>query len=98
MDSVVIGVKADRRKEIGQLLLSLADSPRDVQWVTWPAAGYAVSDELFARFEAAQEPAETEEPKQEKAPAPKRRGRPRKEPAVQEETSTDNTSSESEEE
>jgi len=39
-------------KEIGQKLLALAASPRDVQWVTWPQAGYSIPLELFVKFDA----------------------------------------------
>lgn len=95
VDAVIITPEPGRHKEIGQQLLALADSPRDVQWTTWPTAGYAVPVELFAKFAGTQEPASggavTKTPVIEDPPAfvePKRRGRPRKEP------STDNNSEE----
>lgn len=75
------------QKEIGQRLLALADSPFDVQWVTWPQAGFSVPLGLFVKFDA-----DGDEPEAAEAQAPKRRrGRPRKE-----ETSTDNNTSEEE--
>lgn len=89
MDVVIISPEAGRRKEIGQLLLKLADNPAQVQWVTWPKAGYAVPFallQLLIEAEAEQEAVASEEPAKE----PKRRGRPRKE------ASTDNTTSEEE--
>lgn len=84
---VIITPEPGRQKEIGQLLLALADNVRDVQWVTWPAAGFQVSTELFARFDAV---GKEEGDAEEEAPK-RRRGRPRKE-----ETSTDNNNSEEE--
>ena len=78
-------------KEIGQKLLGLADYPQQVQWVTWPQAGFSVPLELFRKFDTAGE--------DEAAPAaeestPRRRGRPRK----QEIESTDDTTTSPEEE
>lgn len=73
-------------KEIGQKLLALADNPRDVQWVTWPQAGYSIPMELFAKFDADGEEETAEE-------TPKRRRRA----ARKEETSTDNNTSPEEE-
>lgn len=86
---MIISPEPGRRKEIGQLLLKLADNPVQVQWVTWPKAGYAVPVallQLLIEAEAETETQAAEEPAKE----PKRRGRPRKE------TSTDNTTSEEE--
>lgn len=83
---MIISPEPGKVKEIGKRLLQLAETPRDVQWVTWPQAGYSVPLELFQRFDAdgdEPEAAEEETPK-------KRRGRPRKE------TSTDNNTSEEE--
>lgn len=90
--AVIITPETGRHKEIGRLLLSLATHPHQVQWVTWPAAGFEVPEELYAKFIDAtplpelpveKEP-ETQEPK-------RRRGRPRKEDA-----STDNDTPEEE--
>ena len=86
VDVVIITPEPGMHKEIGQQLLALADNPRDVQWVTWPQAGYSVPLELFRKFDTI-EPGHIDEPAEE---APKRRRRPRKE------TSTDNTTSEEE--
>lgn len=91
--AVIITPEPGRHKDIGQLLLSLADHPSHVQWVTWPTAGYSVPEELYALFEQGLQPQAEQKPDaQESAPqAPaKRRGRPRKE------ASTDNTDSEEE--
>lgn len=87
MDSVVITPEKGKAKEIGQKLLALADNPRDVQWVTWPAAGFSVPMELFARFDA-----DGDEPEAEEEAAPKRRRRRSKEATE----STDNNTSEEE--
>lgn len=99
--AVIITPEPGRHKDIGQLLLALADHPSQVQWVTWPTAGYSVPEELFALFSIAtgdaKAAAETlwEMPQEQleelAGEAPKRkRGRPRKE------ASTDNTTSEEE--
>lgn len=83
MDVVIISPGKGKAKEIGKRLLELADSPYDVQWVTWPSAGFSVPLELFNKFDADGE----DEPESE---APKRRRRRSKE------TSTDNNTSEEE--
>jgi hypothetical protein len=83
---VIITPEPGKTKEIGQRLLALADHPRDVQWVTWPAAGYSIPLELFSRFDADGEEPEGAEAE---AEAPKRRRRRAKE-------STDNNTSEEE--
>jgi hypothetical protein len=98
VDVVIITPEPGRAKEIGQKLLAMAESPRDVQWVTWPSAGYSIPLELFVAFsnDGEDDPA-TIEPGHIDADdeAPKRRrGRPRK----QEETSTDDTTTSPEEE
>ena len=98
MDVVIITPEPGMHKEIGQQLLGLADNPRDVQWVTWPQAGFAVPLSLFRLFDEGPATGGTIEPGHirivgETGPeeeAPKRRRRPRKE------TSTDNTTSEEE--
>jgi len=87
VDVVIITPEPGLHKEIGQKLLALADHPSQVQWVTWPQAGYSIPLELFVKFDTdgQDEQAATEEevPK-------RRRGRPRKE------ESTDNNTSEEE--
>jgi hypothetical protein len=85
VDVVIISPEKGKAKEIGQQLLALADSPRDVQWVTWPAAGFAVPLDLFAKFDADGDEPEVEAQEQ----APKKRRRRSKE-------STDNNTSEEE--
>lgn len=84
---MIISPERGKTVEIGKRLLELADSPRDVQWVTWPApGGFAVPLELFNLFDA-----DGEQPEAAEEEAPKRRrGRPRKE------ESTDNDTSEEE--
>ena len=52
MESVIISPEKEKLKEIGQQLLELADNPSQVQWVTWPKAGYSIPLELFMRFDA----------------------------------------------
>lgn len=79
--AVIITPEPGRHKEIGQQLLALAGKPGEVRWVTWPKAGFQVSDELFAKFDTEHDDTtelvdggETETVKD----TPKRRGRPRK--------------------
>lgn len=64
---VVVTPEPGQHARIGKALLALADDPRDVGWVTYPVAGFAVPEELFARFEAegfaATEPAEPSPPR-----------------------------------
>ena len=83
MDVVIVSPEPGKVKEIGQKLLALADSPRDVQWVTWPKAGFSIPLELFAKFDA-----DGEEPEVVEEEAPKRRRRRSKE------STDDNTSEE----
>lgn len=95
VDTVIITPEPGRHKDIGQLLLSLAVSPHEVQWVTWPATGYSVPLELFQKFtEATAGTSEQNAPEAEAEPR-KRRRRPRKEDSSSE-TSTDNDTSEEE--
>ena len=84
MDVVIISPEKGKVKQIGQQLLALAEDPRDVQWVTWPKAGFSVPLELFVKFDA-----DAEEPETAEADAPKKRRRRGKE-------STDNNTSEEE--
>jgi hypothetical protein len=52
VDVVIITPEPGMHKEIGQRLLALAEHPRDVQWVTWPApGGYSIPLELFVKFD-----------------------------------------------
>ena len=97
MDVVIITPEPGKQKEIGQKLLALADNPRDVQWVTWPKAGYSIPLALFMKFDAEdiaealwQMPVDELEKLVDEQPR-RRRGRPRKE-----EPSTDNNTSEGE--
>jgi hypothetical protein len=90
VDVVIISPEPGRQKEIGRQLLELADNPRQVQWVTWPQAGYSVPLELFARFDATFADEESEAEEAAESTPRRRRGRPRKE------ESTDNNTSEEE--
>lgn len=54
MDVVIITPEPGRHKVVGQQLLALADDPRDVQWVTWPVAGYSIPMDLFSLFVVAE--------------------------------------------
>lgn len=81
---VIITPEDGNAKQIGRKLLALAADPREVQWVTWPTAGFSVSQELFALFDA-----DSQETADDAEETPKRRRRPRK-------TSTDNNTSEEE--
>lgn len=83
VDVVIITPEPGLQREIGQRLLALADSPYDVQWVTWPSAGFSVPLELFNRFDADEESEAAEQ-----TPAKRRRRRNKE--------STDNNTSEEE--
>ena len=94
---MIVTPESGNAKEIGQRLLALADHPRDVQWVTWPApGGFSVPLELFAKFDAE---GDTIEPGHIRAagadgpPAPAVTTRRRRR---SKETSTDNNTSEEE--
>jgi hypothetical protein len=97
---VIISPERGRTVEIGKRLLALADHPRDVQWVTWPApGGFSIPLELFAKFDSddlatggvLKKPLAIGEdhPPPYEVPQPKRRRRNK-------ETSTDNNTSEEE--
>ncbi len=73
MDVVIVTPEKGRHKEIGQKLLALADHPHQVQWVTWPQAGFSVPLELFAKFDADGEDGAA--PAAEESTPPKRRRR-----------------------
>lgn len=77
MDVVIITPEPGRHKEIGQRLLELAEHPRDVQWVSWPKAGFSVPLELFEAFTAEddEEPAEAKTPRK-RAKAAKKQAPP----------------------
>jgi hypothetical protein len=69
---------------IAKALLEAADHPRQVLTVSNPRMGFLVPEDVFNRFHNAQAAAwerEDVQPVQEEAPAPKRRGRPRKQAA-----------------
>jgi len=99
VDVVIITPEPGMQKQIGQKLLALASSPYDVQWVTWPAAGFSVPLDLFAKFDSddlatggvLKKPLAIGEdyPPPYEVPQPKRRRRNK-------ETSTDNNTSEEE--
>lgn len=86
VDVVIISPEPGLQKEIGQRLLALATSPYDVQWVTWPQAGFSVPLELFQAFDADGDDTDSDAEAEE---TPKRRKRRSK-------TSTDNNTSEEE--
>jgi hypothetical protein len=65
---------------IAKALLAVADHPGQVRYVTWPAAGFVVPEDVFDRFQKTLEASGADEKSQE-PPAPKRRGRPRKQAA-----------------
>lgn len=86
---MIVTPEKGMRKEIGQILLALADSPKDVKWVSWPLpGGFEIPMELFLKFEAGlNEPAEADVETNEFVSVsdanlvdatPKRRGRPPK--------------------
>lgn len=52
-DLVAVIITPDKGEQalIGKVLLELALHPSEVKWVTWPATGFQVSDELFEAFE-----------------------------------------------
>lgn len=87
---MIITPELGRHKEIGRLLLDLAEHPHEVQWVTWPNAGFQVSLELFEKFEAAGQAPAAVDKTEPAVPVAKKRGRPRKNP----QSAGDNTSKE----
>ena len=100
---MIITPEPGRAKDIGQKLLAMAEDPRDVQWVTWPQAGFSIPLELFVKFSDGDKAAGgvltrpvtigEDYPPPSESPRP-RRGRPRK----QETESTDDTTTSPEEE
>lgn len=69
---------------VAQLLLKAAEHPYQVRAVSSPQAGFIVPEKVFETFEQLMKehkgsPTTSADPEQE-APAPKRRGRPRKHP------------------
>ncbi len=86
VDVVIISPTGEATmKELAQTLLELADSPADVKYVGWPEAGFAIPAHLFTRFEdrhhRGDDSGEDERAASEPVTAPKKRGRPRKDPA-----------------
>lgn len=91
--AVIIFPEHGKQAQIASLLLQLADNPQDVKTVFDPQLGYSVPDWLFETFQQVSEGAEeapdaeaeqveADEPDDseiDETPAPKRRGRPRKE-------------------
>lgn len=75
---MIITPEPGRHKEIGQRLLELAEHPRDVQWVSWPKAGFAVPLALFEAFSADndEEPAEAKTPRKRATKAAKKQATP----------------------
>lgn len=105
VDSLILTPEKGRHKEVGQRLFALVAQlglpASTVQWVTWPKTGYAIPVELFIKLEEADgqvsvgldeallntmmngsEPVE---------PAPRRRGRPRKNTAPEVDGADNNT-------
>jgi len=80
VDVVIIVPEPGKLKEIGQQLLALADSPGDVQWVSWPQAGYRVPAELAGKLKDVRDnySADSVDQGDTVAEPPRRRGRPRK--------------------
>lgn len=74
---------------IARALLAVASNPRDVVTVSNPRMGFRVPEELFDRFQAAQqetwEKAEQQETVGSQEEQPKKRGRPRKNPLPEQE-------------
>lgn len=52
--AVIITPEKGEQALIGKVLLELALHPSEVKWVTWPATGFQVSDELFEAFEGSE--------------------------------------------
>lgn len=52
--AVIVTPEKGEQALIGKVLLELALHPSEVKWVTWPATGFQVSDELFEAFEASE--------------------------------------------
>lgn len=68
---------------VAKALLAAADDPRQVRYVSSPQAGFEVPQDVFERFEESYSPDGATEAAAE--PAPKRRGRPRRNQISQEE-------------
>lgn len=96
MDVVVIIPEPGNMGSVARALLSFAEHPGQVRYVSSPQAGFEVSIDIFAKFDAASGRQVVDEVKLEKlaeaGETPKKRGRPKKttEPAV----GTDDTSEE----
>lgn len=86
--AVIIEPDNGNAAQIGKQLLELADSPYDVQWVTYPVAGFKVPEELAIRLQGVRSLPNTEQPAEDPVGAltqdtPRRRaGRPRKTTSV----------------
>lgn len=83
MDVIIVSPEPGREKEIGQRLLAVANHPNQVQWVTWPTAGFSVPIELLARMEEDGKgnlsgSTVFDDTPDTPLPEPKKRGRPRK--------------------
>lgn len=87
MDVVIISPEPGRQVEIGKQLLALADNPYQVQWVTYPQAGFQIPLELFVKFDAFDGDGQLQV-EQEAVALPRRRRRSKE--------STDNNTSEEE--
>lgn len=83
---MIITPEKGKAKEIGQKLLALAEHPRQVQWVTWPSAGFSIPMELFAKFDADGE--DEVAPAAEQSAPPKRRRRSKEVTETTDDTTT----------
>lgn len=54
MGTVIVHPEDGWMKEVAQELLSLAESPYEVEYVMWPRPGFRVPDYVFEAFEKAQ--------------------------------------------
>lgn len=91
--AVIIEPDKGKAAEIGRQLLALADNPNDVQWASWPVAGFRVPEELALRLRGVRSLPVTEQSAGEETPViatavtqpaqdvghrPRRPGRPRR--------------------
>lgn len=88
MDSVTVYPEQGEFPRIARALLDAADDPKQVMVVSHPRMGFVVPEDVFDRFQAVQQEAwereeegETSPVEPDSSPPPKRRGRPRKNPA-----------------
>lgn len=93
--AVIIEPDNGNASEIGRQLLDLAESPYDVQWVSWPVAGFKVPEELAAKLKGVRATPAEAQVESNVETARRRPGRPRRTVSVDAPVlNTDNTEQE----